>query len=338
MKITRWTDENDAVNLIWITDIHLSDKPPGRRSELYREQIFDKLRQVRDLCVQHKALCLVGGDVFHIKTPKSPANSLSLIREAIEVFGSFPGGCVYGCVGNHDIQFDRMDTLPHQPLGILEEAGVYKIIKEPLIIDAMVEPSLNPWQIQIDAWDFEDQEETYRNLITSGPCPEDITYRIGLVHASGCSGDTREFFGTNIIGYNQLKKLDYDFLLWGHDHTRTETETCGNVTHINLGSLARAALSMDEAERPVSAVMLSLKDDGARVKELPLKIVPLEQAFRTEDKKVLDVKETSEMREFFSDLSESVDEIESTDPITVIDALCKDDTKLNAHVKELCNL
>lgn len=332
MDITHRIDQNGALNLIWITDIHLSDRPPGRRSESYREQIFDKLAQVRDLCHKHNAICLVGGDVFHIKTPKSPANSLSLIRESIEMFGSFPDGCVYGCVGNHDIQFDRMDTVPHQPLGILEEAGVYRIVKEPMVIDA------GDFKIQIDAWDFADQDQTYQNLKKSGPCPEGITYRIGMVHASGCSGDTVEFFGTNIIGYNQLKRLDYDFLLWGHDHTRTETETCGNVTHINLGSIARAALSMDEAERPVSAVMLSLKADGARVKELPLKVVPIEQAFRTEDKKVLEVSETSEIKEFFADLSESVDEIESTDPITVIDALCKDDAKLNAHVKELCNL
>ena len=325
---------NDAtVNLIWITDIHLSDRPPGRRSENYRDHIFDKLRQVRNLCVEHNALCLVGGDVFHIKAPKSPANSLSLIREAIEVFGSFPGGCVYGCVGNHDIQFDQMETLPHQPLGILEEAGVYKVVSDPLIIEGG-----KGLKIQIDAWDFMEQEQTYLALRNSGPCPEGVTYRLGLVHASGCSGDTREFFNTSIIGYNQLKTIDYDFLLWGHDHTRTETETCGNVTHINLGSLARAALSMDEAERPVSAVMLSLKPDKAKIREIPLKVLPLEEAFRIEDKRVLDVKETSEMKEFFSELSESVDEIQSTDPITVIDALCKDDTALNTHVKQLCNL
>ena len=334
MKITQQTDDTGALNLIWITDIHLSDRPPGRRSERYREQIFDKLKQVRDLCVKHNALCLVGGDVFHIKTPKSPANSLSMIREAIEVFGSFPGGCVYGCVGNHDIQFDRMDTLSHQPLGILEEAGVYRVIDKSLIIEA----GGSDWKIQVDAWDFMDQEQTYAALKTSGPYPDDTAYRIGLVHASGCTGDTREFFGTNIIGYNQLRNLDYDFLLWGHDHTRTETETCGFVTHINLGSLSRAALSMDEADRPVSAVLLHLGENNAKVKEIPLKVVTLEQAFRIEDKRVLDVKETSEMKEFFSDLSESVDEIESTDPITVIDALCKEDTKLNAHIKELCNL
>ena len=104
------------------------------------------------------------------------------------------------------------------------------------------------------------------------------------------------------------------------------------------GSIARAALSADEADRPVSAVLLHFTPDGAKIKEIPLKVAPLEQAFRVEDKRVLDVKDGAEMKAFFSELSESVEEIESTDTITVIEALCKDDPKLCAHIKEKCNL
>lgn len=330
----------DPFNLIWITDIHLADRPPGRRNELYRSQIFDKLRQVRDLCKQHNAICVVGGDVFHIKAPKSPSNSLSLIREAIEVFGEFPGGRVYGCVGNHDIQNDQMATLPHQPLGILIEAGVYQPLNgDPLVIEVREEPNLGPmFQIQIETWDYTEPADLMLAIRDAGERPDGIDYRIGVIHASGCSGDTRDFFDTSIIGYNSLRKRDFDIMLWGHDHTRTETETCGNITHVNLGSIARAALSADEADRPVSAVLLSFTEAGAKIKELPLKVVPLEQAFRTEDKRVLEVKDTSEMKAFFSELEESVDEIQSSDPITVIDLLCKDDPKLGAHVKEKCNL
>ena len=330
---------NDELNLVWITDIHLSDRPPGRRSGAYREQIFDKLKQVRQICIDNGAICLVGGDVFHIKNPRSPANPHSLIREAVEIFGSFPGGCVYGCAGNHDIQMDRMDTLPDQPLGVLVEAGVYRLLNgDPLTVNVREEAMFDPWKTRIETWDFAEQEATYKALTTSGPRPDDVEYRIGIVHASGCSGDSVEFFDSPIIGYNQLKKLDIDILLWGHDHTRTETEQCGNVTHVNLGSISRAALSTDEADRPVSAVLIRLTPDGAKIKEIPLKVTSLEEAFRTEDKKVIGVKDTSEMKDFFSDLSESVDEIQSTDPVTVIEALCKDDKKLCAHVKEFCSL
>jgi hypothetical protein len=31
-------------------------------------------------------------------------------------------------------------------------------------------------------------------------------------------------FGEPTLGYNQLKDVDFDFLLWGHDHSRKETE------------------------------------------------------------------------------------------------------------------
>lgn len=323
-------ESKDSLNLVWITDLHLSDEPPGRRSEHYKQHLFDKLEQVRQLCVEHNAYCLVGGDVFHIKNPRSSANSLGLIRECIELFGSFPKP-VLGCVGNHDIRQDRMDTLPHQPLGILVEAGVYQVINPTTTLNQ------GDIRLQIDAFDYADGAETYRKLVNSGDRVGD-TYRFGVVHASGCSGDSREFFSDTIIGYNQLKDLDYDILFWGHDHTRTETEQCGNVTHINLGSLSRASLSEDETERPVSAVLVRVTADGIRIKECPLKVVPLEQAFRIDDKKVLEVNGSVEMKEFFSDLSESVQGIESSDPIEVIETLCKDDAALCAHIKEKCNI
>lgn len=288
------------------------------------------------ICHDHSAICLVGGDVFHSKTPKSPANSLSLIREAIEVFGEFPGGRVYGIVGNHDIQFDRLDTLSQQPLGILIEAGVYAPIgREPLYIQTH---RPEPWMVQIDGFDFAEQGATYASLRHSGERHGEATYRLGLVHASGCSGDSREFFGTTLIGYNQLRKLDYDVLLWGHDHSRTETEACGNVTHINLGSLARAALSADEVERKVSAVLMRLTPDEFKIKEVPLQVLPIEQAFRTEDKQVLEVSEGAEITKFFSSLSESVGEITSSDPLTVIETLCKNEPTVCSHIKELCSL
>jgi DNA repair exonuclease SbcCD nuclease subunit len=338
MKIKRIGDQ---INIVWITDIHLSDRPPGRRSDAYRSQIFDKLRQIKQICVNNNAICLVGGDVFHIKAPKSAANPLSLIREAIEVFSEFPGGCVYGCVGNHDIQFDRVDTLPHQPLGILIEAGVYRPLNnDSLVIEVREEAGLDPSiRLQVDTWDYAEPEPTLQALKQSGPRPEGIDYRLGIVHASGCSGDTREYNEQiALIGYNQLRKLDYDILLWGHDHTRTETECCGNITHINLGSVARAALTSDEADRPVSVVLLQFTSEKAKIKEIPLMVVPLEEAFRVEDKRVLDVGGGAEMKVFFSELAESVDEIQSSDPVTVVELLCKDNPKLCSHVKEWCNL
>jgi hypothetical protein len=76
------------------------------------------------------------------------------------------------------------------------------------------------------------------------------------------------------------------FLLWGHDHSRKETETVGNITHVNLGSMARAAFSYDEKDRPVVATILSFAQDGIRYKEKDIPVKPLEVVFVHADKGV----------------------------------------------------
>lgn len=323
---------NDVV-FTWITDIHLSAIAPGRRSDSYRSQIFDKLKFVSDLTHKVGGICLCGGDIFHIKGSHSKANSLNMINEAIRTFGSFPTGKIYSAVGNHDIQFDRMDTIPSQPIGVLIESEVCHCLNNHPVLFTNQTDTVT---VSVESFDYASGVDTLAALLNSGERLEGVDYRIGIVHASGVSGESKEFFGDYLIGYKQLKHLDFDVLLWGHDHSRTETETCGNVTHINLGSLARAALSVDETERKVVASVLILGEDKARIREVEVPILPIEQVFRTEDKKVETAKDNSEVKKFFNEMNESVDDITSGDPIEVIEALCVGDPKLAELVKELC--
>jgi DNA repair exonuclease SbcCD nuclease subunit len=324
---------NDAVDLFWFTDVHLSDRPPGRRSDQYRAQIFAKLRYIAGLTREQNGIGLCGGDVFHIKNPRSPANSFSLLREAIEVFGSFNEGAVWGCVGNHDIQYDRMDTLSHQPLGSLCEAGVYRLINDnELIIRA------EGFNTQILTWDYCEPELLMERMSKTKPRGEDVTYRIGLVHASGAPGPTKDFFNTKIIGYDDLIGLDFDLLLWGHDHSRIPTCTVGGIKHINLGSVSRASLSTDEVDREVVAVQIHLEAGRAKVKEHVLEVSPIKQVFRVADKRSDVVRDSKEVQQFFADMEESVEDISSSDPLEIIEVLCKDDRELCSLVKELCEL
>ncbi len=325
---------NKDVVLTWITDIHLSAVAPGRRSDAYRSQIFKKLNFVSELTHKVNGVCLCGGDIFHIKGSHSKANSLNMINEAIRVFGSFPTGKIYSAVGNHDIQYDRMDTIPSQPIGTLIEADVCHCInREPIIFTNENETI----KVSVETFDYASGLETQAAILGSGDRLEGVDYRIGIVHASGVSGDSKEFFSDWMIGYNQLKHLDFDIMLWGHDHSRTETETCGNITHINLGSLARAALSTDETERKVVAVVLTLGAERARIKEVEVPVLPIDQVFRVEDKRVEKVKDSTEVKKFFNDMNDSVDDITTSDPIEIIETLCKDDTSLMELTKDLCN-
>jgi hypothetical protein len=243
---------------------------------------------------------------------------------------------MYGSVGNHDLTYDRMDTLPHQPLGLLIAAGVYRDLNEEPVLFVNEDETV---KVLVETFPYEHGVETLQRLLETGKRPEGVTHRIGIVHAYGRSGDGNSFFGEIQIGYNQLQHLDYDFMLWGHDHARHETETVGNITHVNLGSLARAAYDYDELDRPVIATILSFAEDGIRYKEKEIPVKPLDIAFKAADKPVEDVAKSEEFKEFFDAMDAQVGDIETTDPLEVIRSLCPtDEQPLFNLVKDLCDI
>jgi len=327
--------DTDTVNFVWTTDWHLSDKAPGRRQDDYRRAIFDKIEFVRKLTEQVKGVALCGADVFHIKNPKSTANSFSLLVETLHALRRFPYQGVWGTVGNHDLSYDSMSSLPSQPLGLLIAAGVYRsIVGQPVVFANRTDTV----RVRVESFPYANGEETLKRLLASGPRPADVTYRVGLVHAYGMPGNGGDMFGERKIGYSELGHLDFDFLLWGHDHSRHETETVGKITHINLGSLARAAFASDEVERPVVATALSFATGGVNYTEHTVPVKPLEIAFTVADKGVENVAKTDEVTEFFTEMDEAVGGIESSDPREVLTQLCPNDKPLLDLVLQLCEL
>jgi DNA repair exonuclease SbcCD nuclease subunit len=325
----------DSVNLVFTTDWHLSDKPPGRRQDDYRRAILDKLEFVRDLTEKVKGIALCGGDCFHIKNPKSSANSFSLLVEILHALRRFPTNGVWGTVGNHDLSYDNMSTLPSQPLGLLIAAGVYRNLVGVPEVFSNRDDSI---RVQVETFPYADGDTTLKRLLATGPRPEGITSRIGIVHAYGQPGNGGNMFGERTIGYSELEDLDFDFLLWGHDHSRHETKCVGKTTHINLGSLARAAFPSDEVERPVVAVIISLTPDAVSYREESIPVKPLEIAFTVADKGVENVSKSDDVTEFFAKMDVAVDGIESSDPREVLTQLCPDDKMLVDLVIQLCEL
>jgi DNA repair exonuclease SbcCD nuclease subunit len=326
---------HDKVNFVYSTDWHLSNHPPGRRQDDYQAAILAKIEFIRQLAEKHHAITLCGGDVFHSKNPKSPSNGFGLLFPLLRTLRRFPMG-VFGSVGNHDLSYDRMDSLPNQPLGLLIAAGVYYNLNEESVLFVNEDETV---RVLVETFPYEHGRETLERLLETGKRPEGVTHRIGIVHAYGRSGDGSTFFGEIQIGYNQIQHLDYDFMLWGHDHSRHETETVGNITHVNLGSLARAAYDYDEIDRPVIATIMSFATDGIRYKEREIPVSPLNIAFKAADKAVEDVAKSDELKEFFDAMDAQVGDIETTDPVEVITALCPaDEIPLLNLVKELCDI
>lgn len=324
------------INLIFGTDIHISATPPGRRADNYMEAIFSKLDFVKRTTEENNGVFICGGDIFHIKNPRSPSNPLSMIERLINLFGSFPTKAIYSAVGNHDLSYDNMGTLPGQPMGILIASGVcHNLVKEPVCF------TNGEVKVLVESFPYCSEEELLPILLATGPRPEGIDYRIGVIHAFGHPNPTDATFGKsdfpyNPIGYKQLANLDYDVLCWGHDHSRKETVTVGGITHVNFGSIARAALIQDEVDRPVCLALLSCSKDKLGYKEIEIPVKPLDVVFDKADKAVSSAKSTDEVTDFFSTLNSSINEIDSSDPREVIEKLCKNDKVLYDNILEIC--
>jgi DNA repair exonuclease SbcCD nuclease subunit len=335
MKI-KLDDPKNRVNLVWTTDWHFSDVPPGRRKDDYRHALLQKLAFVREMTEKLHGAALCGGDVFHHKKPHHIGNSFRLIIDLMNALRRFPQGMVFGSIGNHDLSYDRMDSLPRQPLGLLIEVGAYHDLNREPVIFTNTDETV---RVQVETFPFAEGDDTIKNILNAGPRQPKVDHRIGVVHAYGHPGDAGSMFETRTIGYNELKGVDFDIMLWGHDHSRHGVDEVDNITHVNLGSMARAAFTCDELDRPVVAAILSFEPGGVfKYGERPIPVKPLEIAFAAADKGVETVGKSEEIMSFFADMDASVGEIEVNDPRDVIKELCKDDPRLESLLLELCDL
>jgi hypothetical protein len=228
-----------------------------------------------------------------------------------------------------------MASLPHQPLGILIAARAYYNLNESPVVFTNEDETV---KVQVETFPYTNEERTFQMIMERGKTrPAGIDYRVGIVHAFGQPGNRGNLYDSAIIGYNEVKNTEYDFLLWGHDHSRKPTVTVGNVTHVHLGSMARAAFDIDEVDRPVSIGVLAFSKEGMKFQEKQIPVKPLELVFSTSDKGMDKVTKSDAVQDFFASMDEQVDGIESADPWAVLRALCPEDPGLVDFVgKDLC--
>lgn len=315
--------DHHKVNLTFITDLHVSGFPPGRRRDNYKQAIIDKINYAAELTSKVRGAGLCGGDVFHIKRWKSPANSPEVINDTMEVFSKFPTGCIYGIIGNHDFDHN-IDTIMNSPLGILITSGVYT----PLNTEPTRFTTANK-EVSVDVFgfDYKNSEETLRALevFKSGSSPNGKSeYSIALIHQMGHPGKDGNFFGETSIGYDSLSGCGFDVVLWGHDHSRIEPKTVDGTIHLHFGSLSRASLSSDEVDRPVVIPVISFSSEGIKIVEKEIEVAPLEIAFSTSDKIVKNADKSEDIKSFLEEMDEQVSEVESDDPKEILDQICPD--------------
>lgn len=343
--------DTNHVAFTFATDLHLAAHNPGKRKGSYKADLLDKLHQWCGITLELGAIGLCGGDVFHVKRPDSASNSFELVNEVIHQFSSFPLGRIFGIVGNHDVVGDNLATLLGQPLGTLISAGVYDPIGFLPEEDPLIFQSAQGLRVRVDGYNWMPGKDLLE-VLSQQVSPIDVWqahdvaeadypwhYRIAMVHSFQREGKSGAMFDDFVLGHEDVVGTDYDAICYGHDHSfhGLKGYPKGPV-HVQLGSLSRAALAVDEVNRDVSVAVLTFTPaTGMEVTTRQLAVKPLEMAFHTADIGVEKVDTREDVVKFFGSLQQQVREVQSANPLEVLHTLT-DDTDIITTIKDACEL
>lgn len=293
-----------SVTLIWRSDAHNSDQPPQSRKDDWATAILDKLAQISKLAETHKANGVIdGGDLFHIKSPLR--NSHELVQRVATVHQDYP--CpVWATVGNHDVRHGSLDNIGEAPLGVLFAAGVIKPLYLPEHEAIFVRDGIKVRVVGIP-YHGTDYDMNRFTSITK----KDEDYLVVIAHVLASNNPMEGFPGEDVVHYQDLANLDPDVWCFGHWHKNQGIKTIGKKIFVNLGSLSRGALILDDLNRTPSVAVLDFSSSGIRVKEVPLYVTPAEEIFDLH-KKAVEEENTEVMEDFVANLQQTLKCTDST--------------------------
>jgi len=260
------------INLIWRTDVHISDRGPSSRTDDWTETVIHKLTQVASVAHKIKADGIIdGGDFFHEKSPKKISHDL--IRKIVKVHEKYP--CDVWCnVGNHDVVRGNIENLPQQPLEVLFSTGIFKrnydnheaiFTKKDLKVRVVGVPYHGTKYDMSRVLDIPRGDEDW--LVVS-------------CHLLASPAGGSMFGAEDIVSYKDLASGSADIYAFGHSHAdQGITQITDTKWVINTGSLTRGSLHEDELKRKPKIVIMSFTGKNFKLTPVNLKIQPPEEVF-----------------------------------------------------------
>jgi len=284
------------IAFIFRADVHASDKNPSSWKGDYQAEIWSDLESIGQMARDYKVTAVLdAGDYFHVKAPSR--NSYTLMYRTVNIHTQYK--CpTYSIVGNHDISYNNLDSIDHQPLGLLYACGVFKHLKEEVFRDGDI-------QVRIVGVPY-NSKRTLDDLLAIRKQPGD-TYLVAVVHALASevvSSRTGELFKEPLFGYKDLVSPEGpDLWAFGHGHQDQGVVIIQGKYFVNQGAVSRGALTYENIERTPQVSLLEFTTSGIVVKLLPLTVAPAEEVFDFEKKK-REESETHSIDHFIEQLQE----------------------------------
>lgn len=224
------------VSIGLVGDVHLSDRPPSNCTESYNDDLFELLQEIVKIAADRGLDAFVfAGDLFHIKAPSRTSHRT--VQRMIDILQSFP--CpVYGVIGNHDIQHDRLDSVfDTQPFGVLLQAGM-KLLSgwdtEGLPIYGV------SWQ-----QDWQDASEAFAGWRDAEARPGALVVTHAPLYPPGRELPYENIPASVVAGWAGNR----GHLYYGHVHDYHGVFDVDGVVFCNQGSLSRGSLHESDLTR-----------------------------------------------------------------------------------------
>ena len=313
-----------------IGDVHIADNPPSTRKDDFRETVMNKLNFIIDYsnANQYSALVFVG-DIFHKKIPSY--NSHSMISALIRLFERSTAP-VYVIAGNHDI-YGNLSTLPSQPLNVLVQSGVVKLLDEtgPVLFKSTDGQPI----VSLNGHSFSPTLDSKTASAFYSLEHEDAPIKISVFHQM-LLPDGKQFFD-HYINFEDLKDINCDLVVCGHYHEgfTPPMVQAHNKYFLNPGAITRGTAEQSNLNREPKFVELTAYPDGKMTTtEIPIPFLPAEDVFNFQV--IENNRKKKDMHEFMEGLSEMENQAlstqEPTGVITVLKAMGMSD-----HLSEIAN-
>jgi len=249
------------ISFIMCGDIHFADNAPSSRIDDYEAAMFDKIRQIKNLMLEHDASAFIStGDVFHHPTPSKTSHRL-----VSRIIKEFEGFRFLTVAGNHDLYHGRLDSLPQQPLGVLFQTGTCEDIDA-----SHIDFTLEDLNVKVAGVAYGKTLDDYKNIKKN-----DSDFLLAVVHEF-CDASGSDFFGEKRWSFIDMADSEVDYTLVGHDHSPQKFFEYGGKVFDQPGSLMRGSLTTDNIDRDVVVTLLTVEkfenDVRFRQRRIPLKI------------------------------------------------------------------
>lgn len=279
---------------IYRTDCHNADKGPSSWKGDYSAEIDSNLRQIGVFAKEHEANAVLdGGDFIHVKS--SIKTSHGLIVRTANIHGDYP--CPTFCIeGNHDMQYNNLESIETQPLGALYATRVFQRLREQVFEDG-------PLRARVVGVPYSPARQL-ADLRAIQKKPGD-TFLIAIVHALAAKNpppEVEDFFGEPVFKYEDLITKDGpDVWMFGHWHRDQGIEVIKGKQFVNLGAVSRGSLIRENLERTPKVAFIECTESKITAHPLGLEVLPASEVFDLERKEQQEA-ERQDINQFVSDL------------------------------------